>query len=237
MRSTPTPDTTTPMTRTRTRGGQALARAGAVVLGIALTATACRGPRPEVVVDTAPSTTATTVETAISPVDTTIGQPEISPTPIRAISTVETLQVFAQPNSTVTLALLSERTDFGSARVLLVKEIVDGWVRVQLPIRPNETSGWVRADDVTLETIDALVEVDLDARTITTWVDGEILLTSSVMASVASSSAVWARDVLYSNTVTFPKRSSDFNRAARNHPPPQKKSTKKKKIHKFGAEF
>lgn len=183
MRSTPNHHQPTSMTGARIHGVRALARAGAVAVGVVLTASACSGARPELVVDPQP-TTPTSVETA-TPVETTVNPPETAPTPVRAISSVETLQVFAEPNSTVTLALLSERTEFGSARVLLVEEVVEGWVRVQLPVRPNETSGWVRADDVTLEEIDALVEVDLDARTITTWFDGEVILTSSVAVGSA----------------------------------------------------
>ncbi len=162
-----------------------LARAAGLAAALVLTATACGGARPEL--GAAPdSTTSTPISTStpIQPatVAPTTSTPESSEdsTPIRAISKVENLQVLAEPNSTVTLALLSERTDFGSARVLLVEQVIDGWVEVELPIRPNETSGWVRADDVTLEEIDALVEVDLDARTITTWIDGDVVLETSV---------------------------------------------------------
>lgn len=158
-------------------------RLGSLAIALVVAATACSGARPELVTQPTSVTSETTAPTTSTNPPTTGVTSQVAgeqSSPIRAISNVEHLQVLAAPDSTVTVALLSERTDFGSARVLLVEEVTESWIKVQLPIRPNETSGWVRADDVTLEAIDALVEVDLDARTITTWVDGELVLETSV---------------------------------------------------------
>jgi lipoprotein-anchoring transpeptidase ErfK/SrfK len=94
--------------------------------------------------------------------------------PTRAVSQVPVLTVVDAPGSTAVVAELDDRTSFGSARVLLVDQVDDGWVRVELPVRPNGSTGWVRSDEVRLETLDHLVTVDLAARELTVWVDGAV---------------------------------------------------------------
>ncbi len=173
-------------------GTARLGRALGIVLALALTASACSsGAEPDAGASTAAIVTAvpttavptTAVPTTAVPTDeATETTPNVSAVsvPQRAISLVDTLRVVSQPGSPDVIALLSDQTDFGSARVLLVEEIEGAWVRVQLPIRPNGTSGWVRSSDVSVEEIDARVEVDLAARTITTWINGEVLIQTSV---------------------------------------------------------
>ena len=94
--------------------------------------------------------------------------------PTRAVSQVPVLTVVDAPGSTTVVAELDDRTSFGSARVLLVDHVDDGWVQVKLPVRPNGSTGWVRSDEVRLETLDHLVTVDLAARELTVWVDGAV---------------------------------------------------------------
>jgi lipoprotein-anchoring transpeptidase ErfK/SrfK len=94
--------------------------------------------------------------------------------PTRAVSQVAVLTVVDGPGSTTVVAELDDRTSFGSARILLVDRIADGWVRVKLPVRPNGSTGWVRSDEVRLETLDRQVTVDLAARELTVWVDGAV---------------------------------------------------------------
>lgn len=43
------------------------------------------------------------------------------------------------------------------------------WVRVQLPIRPNQASGWVRAERLRLSTTRVRFEVHLGSRTLEIW--------------------------------------------------------------------
>ncbi len=43
------------------------------------------------------------------------------------------------------------------------------WVRVQLPVRPNESSGWVRAETVQLSTRRVRIEVHLGSRRLEVW--------------------------------------------------------------------
>lgn len=58
-------------------------------------------------------------------------------------------------------------------RLMVTGRYVDGggrrWVRVQLPIRPNQASGWVRADRVALSSTRVRFEVHLGSRTFEIW--------------------------------------------------------------------
>ncbi|MEX1007101.1 MAG: L,D-transpeptidase [Acidimicrobiia bacterium] len=61
-------------------------------------------------------------------------------------------------------------------QVFLVKEQrADGWVRVLLPIRPNGSTGWVRATDVSLTPNPFRVTVELGAHRITVTNDQTVL--------------------------------------------------------------
>jgi hypothetical protein len=59
--------------------------------------------------------------------------------------------------------------------------------RVQLPIRPNGSTGWVRASDVRLLTVRTRIAVDLSQRRVTLFRDGRpILVTTAVIGSPAT---------------------------------------------------
>jgi lipoprotein-anchoring transpeptidase ErfK/SrfK len=85
----------------------------------------------------------------------------------------------AAASSAVTVRLPAA-TPLGSPRVLLVQKVVPGWVQVQLPTRPNGSSGWVADTDVRVETMRDLVTVDLAARRLTLVVGGRTLTTTPV---------------------------------------------------------
>jgi hypothetical protein len=65
------------------------------------------------------------------------------------------------------LMTMTETTEFGTPRVFLVEEQRTNWLRVRLPARPNHQVGWIRAEDVTVETLDLQVYVDLESRVLT----------------------------------------------------------------------
>jgi L,D-transpeptidase catalytic domain len=48
------------------------------------------------------------------------------------------------------------------------------WYEVLLPLRPNGRSGWVRAEDVTLERIDQRIDVDLSRRLLSYYVHDDL---------------------------------------------------------------
>ena len=158
------------------------ARVAAVSTAALLLLGACSTPERSEIADP-PSTVGAPTSTSVSPdIEPSPAPPSTSEAdesnapdaPTRAVSQVPVLTVVDAPGSTAVVAELDDRTSFGSARVLLVDQIADGWVRVELPVRPNGSTGWVRSDEVRLETLDHLVTVDLAARELTVWVDGAV---------------------------------------------------------------
>ena len=61
----------------------------------------------------------------------------------------------------------------GAQRLMVTGRYTDAagrrWVRVQLPIRPNHSSGWVRADRVHLSATRVRIEVHTRSRTLEIW--------------------------------------------------------------------
>jgi lipoprotein-anchoring transpeptidase ErfK/SrfK len=91
------------------------------------------------------------------------------------------LTVRAEPEAAASVvAELPAQTEFGSPRALLVVDRQPGWVRVQLPVRPNGSTGWVPEDAVDLVAGDHRVEVDLAARRLTVFDGDEVLLETAV---------------------------------------------------------
>jgi lipoprotein-anchoring transpeptidase ErfK/SrfK len=60
---------------------------------------------------------------------------------------------------------LKATTSFGSRTTLLVTDQRDGYVQVSLPTRPNGSTGWVKADAVSLRANDVSIHVDLASHT------------------------------------------------------------------------
>jgi hypothetical protein len=81
--------------------------------------------------------------------------------------TTAPLPVYSRRGDQEPLSVLAPTTDFGTTRVVLVTQRHARWLQVRLPIRPNGSTGWVRARDVELRPVTDLVVVDLTARTLT----------------------------------------------------------------------
>jgi lipoprotein-anchoring transpeptidase ErfK/SrfK len=50
------------------------------------------------------------------------------------------------------------------------------WYRVQLPMRPNGSTGWIRANEVTIQAVRSRLEVDVSARRLAFFRDGRRVL-------------------------------------------------------------
>ena len=59
------------------------------------------------------------------------------------------------------------------------------WLHVQLPIRPNGATGWVRAADVSIARVHTRILVDLSERRVRFFRNGRLVLSSS--AAIGSS--------------------------------------------------
>jgi lipoprotein-anchoring transpeptidase ErfK/SrfK len=90
--------------------------------------------------------------------------PERPPgTSFAAEAVVDELTVFADPQLSTPSTALDNPTDVGAPLVLLVKSgpTDEGALEVYLPVRPNGSSGWVRASDVEVRVNPYRIEVDL----------------------------------------------------------------------------
>ena len=62
----------------------------------------------------------------------------------------------------------------------VVGPVVDGWVEVRLPIRPNGTTGWIRTHEVAFTTNPYRIEVDVTGFELTITRGDEVVLTTPV---------------------------------------------------------
>lgn len=109
--------------------------------------TAVHARRPSTTTTTKPRTnsTAATVATSIVPELTAYQEPDVA-SPV--------VGTFAQ------------LTEYRQPRTLLVVEQQDGWLKALLPARPNNSTGWIKAEDVTLSSTTRSVLIDLSERTL-----------------------------------------------------------------------
>lgn len=98
----------------------------------------------------------------------------------RAVSEVDRLLVRPTPTGGTEGIELGRRTPLGSPQVLLALDRSGDWIHVAVPVRPNGTTGWVRAGDVRLEPIPGAVVVDLAERRIRIALAGRRVTESKV---------------------------------------------------------
>jgi len=65
---------------------------------------------------------------------------------------------------------------FGVLGVVRDEHCRPAWYRVQLPVRPNGSTGYVRARDVSLRAVRTRIEVDLSDRRVEFFRDGQLVL-------------------------------------------------------------
>lgn len=98
-----------------------------------------------------------------------------------ATAVVADVEVFDSPGATTPPThVLAHPTPRGAPRVFLVEEQADDWLQVLLPVRPNGSTGWIRASDVTLARNPYRIAVDLAAFELTIEQHGEVVLTTPI---------------------------------------------------------
>lgn len=96
----------------------------------------------------------------------------------RALGDVE---VYGAPSDTEPMVTLPGATILGTVTVLaVVGETDDDWVEVMLPMRPNGSTGWVRAEDVDFYVVEGRIVIELGERRLTYYRSGEEVLSSPV---------------------------------------------------------
>ncbi len=93
-----------------------------------------------------------------------------------ATAMVREIEVFPEPGAVEPSHRLTNPTEVGGPLVFLVdEERADGWLNVLLPVRPNDSTGWIRTSDVELATNDFRIVVELDAHRVTVYEADAIL--------------------------------------------------------------
>lgn len=91
------------------------------------------------------------------------------------------LDVYESPESDGPMLTLDATTVLGTPTVLgVVTGPVDGWAEVMLPVRPNGSTGWIQADEVSFYVVDGEIVVDLSDRVLVYLVDGVEMLRTDV---------------------------------------------------------
>ena len=122
---------------------------------------------------------------APSPPAAAPAQPETPALPAGTSLVAEALiakvAVFAQPDdSQPAKRTLANPTESGAPLVFLVEQAMPGWLQVDLPVRPNGSTGWVRAADVNVVPIDYRIKVELKRYRITVWRGDQVILSEPV---------------------------------------------------------
>jgi lipoprotein-anchoring transpeptidase ErfK/SrfK len=112
--------------------------------------------------------------------------------PFRLVAEVrpelKSVDVFDAPDAPAPKTKLSNPDPMGVPRVFLV----DGgqgssWLKVDLPVRPNGSTGFVRSADVNLEEDTWRISVELTAHRITVWNGQDVVHTEAVGVGTAAS--------------------------------------------------
>lgn len=88
--------------------------------------------------------------------------------------------VYPEPGAPEPSLTLPATTILGTQTVLGIVELVEDWALVRLPVRPNGSTGWVKTSDIRLYTVSGKIVVDLSAKSLTYFDNGEEVLTSTI---------------------------------------------------------
>lgn len=90
------------------------------------------------------------------------------PSTVVATAVVDLVEVRSGPDAAVAPDRVLDRTQETSGQLVFVVDAQqDDWLQVQLPVRPNGSTGWIRAADVALASNPFSVTVDLTAHELT----------------------------------------------------------------------
>ena len=81
------------------------------------------------------------------------------------------------PDGTVVHELDAVRDSGAPLTLLLAQDPGDGWFEVLLPVRPNGSSGWVAAAEVTVQRVTHRLEMSVTTNELRLFTDGELVRT------------------------------------------------------------
>jgi RNA polymerase sigma factor (sigma-70 family) len=103
-----------------------------------------------------------------------------APPSMVAHALVAELPIHDAPGAQAASLALAHPQPSGAPLVLLVTEARAGWLQVLLPVRPNGSTGWIRAEHASVVTHDFRIVVELGAHRITAYQGREVLLSEPI---------------------------------------------------------
>ncbi len=149
-----------------------------VLAGLLFVGVACSGDDDEA----APSTTTTTEASTTTKKTTTTTEPAQNETLV-ARAEVDVIPVYESAEATEPKMELDRRNETTGNLVFVVDNQAispDGRHQVQLPVRPNGSTGWVNASDVSLTVHDYWIEIELSAFELRLFKGDDEILTTPI---------------------------------------------------------
>lgn len=164
---------------TSRRGRVAVVLAVLLVAVVALGGVLALGGSLEPGPAAAPSPGPSSAEPAASP---TADDPEGEAlTTLVATAVVDEVAVRPEPDEAVDAdAVLDRRDETSGELVFVVDEQRPDWLLVQLPVRPNGSTGWIRAVDVSLSQHSFAIAIDITTHELVLRNGTEVVLTAPV---------------------------------------------------------
>jgi len=98
------------------------------------------------------------------------GAPSVVNDPsVVATATVPSLPLYSAPGAPRPSSSLANPNYLGAKLVLLVTGYQPGWIQAYVPVRPNESTAWIPAGDLTISFVPDHIVVSLSARTLTLY--------------------------------------------------------------------
>ncbi len=130
------------------------------------------------VLDQADSTADRAASTA-DQAKTTVEAPQEASDSLVATGKESELTVHAKPDGKV-VETFENPTPTGVPLTFMVTKTEDDWVQVQLPVRPNGSTAWVAADDVTITTVTYALKASTADNTLELYREDELIETYPV---------------------------------------------------------
>ena len=97
-------------------------------------------------------------------------------TSVVAEAKVAKVRIFKATSANRPWKTLEHPTSVGGPLVFLVDQNEGDWLKVLLPVRPNGSKGWIRADDVTLSEHRYRIVISLEQHRLTVFEGGEVIM-------------------------------------------------------------
>lgn len=148
-----------------------------------------------------PPSTTTTTEQATTPTSTQPSNPAQSvsgavtdytaaaitdPSPV-ARATVASLPLYASPGASAPFERMANPNWLGAPLVLLVTGFENGWVQAYIPQRPNESTAWFPASDVTISEDPYHIDVSISANQLVLYENNAPVFSSPVATGAPGS--------------------------------------------------